>query len=139
MNNPTRRDIYLSFFMFTANMNPDDAEYRKIVINHIKELIAFGYTGFEFPIGTANPKNYHEDIGYYQQLRSEMNLEGLENVKIATNVGATEIFDPSSSNPEQRQQALEYIKSRVDITIALKGEIMMGPSDHSLWWFSYRK
>ncbi|NEN90952.1 MAG: TIM barrel protein [Okeania sp. SIO3H1] len=56
-----------------------------------------------------------------------MDDQGLSDVKISTNVGATRTFDPSSSYPEQRQKALKYLKSRVDITAALRGEIMMGP------------
>ena len=44
------RDIYLSFFMFTTNLKPDGSEYTKVVIQHVKELKKFGYTGFEFPI-----------------------------------------------------------------------------------------
>jgi len=39
-------DIYLSFFMFTTNLKPDDSEYTKVVIQHMKELKKLGYTGF---------------------------------------------------------------------------------------------
>ncbi len=120
-------DIYLSFFMFTTNLRPDNLDYRNVVVKHIKKLQEFGYAGFEFPIAPNEAKNYEKDLSDYTNLRSYLNEQGLENVKIATNVGATRTFDPSSPYPEQQQEALKYLKSRVDITAALGGEIMMGP------------
>ncbi len=120
-------DIYLSFFMFTTDMKPDDLEYRKIVVAHIKKLKTFGYSGFEFPIAPTYPPDYEKDLENYTNLRNYLDSEGLTDIKIATNVGATRTFDPSSSYSEQREAALEYLKSRVDITAALRGEIMMGP------------
>ncbi|MBD2252838.1 sugar phosphate isomerase/epimerase family protein [Nostoc parmelioides] len=124
---PATSDIYISFFMFTTNLRPDDLDYRRIVVAHIKKLQKFGYSGFEFPIAPGLPGNYAQDLENYTNLRHFLDTEGLENVKISTNVGATRTFDPSSNYPEQRQEALEYLKSRVDITAALGGEIMMGP------------
>ncbi|BAB77949.1 sugar phosphate isomerase/epimerase family protein [Anabaena sp. FACHB-709] len=124
---PAKPDIYISFFMFTTNLQPDNLDYRRIVVAHIKKLQTFGYSGFEFPIAPGLPGNYAQDLKNYTNLRHCLDSEGLENVKISTNVGATRTFDPSSSYPEQRQEALEYLKSRVDITAALGGEIMMGP------------
>ena len=128
------KDIYLSFFMFTTNLKPDDSEYTKVVINHMKKLQEFGYTGFEFPIAPPPDPKPPELIEYlkretdnYANLRRAMDDEGLSNVAIATNVGATPTFDPSSDSPEVRNEALEYLKARVDITAALGGEIMMGP------------
>lgn len=124
------RDIYLSFFMFTTNLKPDDSEYTKVVINHMKKLQELGYTGFEFPIAPPPPEgptNYPQEIKNYTNLRRVMDDEGLSDVPIATNVGATPTFDPSSDSPEVRKEALEYLKARVDITAALRGEIMMGP------------
>ncbi|MGB5712284.1 MAG: sugar phosphate isomerase/epimerase family protein [Waterburya sp.] len=120
-------DIYLSFFMFTTDMKPDDAAYRDLVVEHIKQLTAFGYSGFEFPIAPTYAQDYTQDIQNYRDLRDYLDSQGLESVKIATNVGATRTFDPSSPYPQQQQEALRYLKSRVDITAALKGEIMMGP------------
>ncbi|QYX31279.1 sugar phosphate isomerase/epimerase family protein [Sphaerospermopsis torques-reginae] len=128
MNKPAYSpDIYLSFFMFTTDLKPDNLEYRKTVVGHIKELKKFGYTGFEFPIGTSNPENYAQDVENYRNLRQYLDSEGLADIKISTNVGATQTFDPSSSSAKQREAALEYLKSRVDVTAALGGEIMMGP------------
>lgn len=126
-NQPLLPDIYLSFFMFTTNLKPGDLDYRKAIVKHIKKLREFGYTGFEFPIAPGETKNYAKDIDDYRNLRSYMDEQGLEEVKITTNVGATRTFDPSSPYPEQQKEAFEYLKSRVDITAALGGEIMMGP------------
>ncbi|HEY9803418.1 MAG TPA: sugar phosphate isomerase/epimerase family protein [Leptolyngbyaceae cyanobacterium] len=120
-------DIYLSFFLFTTNLNPGDSASRQTVVNHIKELKKFGYTGFEFPIAPNTGKTYEQDLKDYADLRCTLDSQGLEYIKIATNVGATRTFDPSSPYPEQRQAALEYLKSRVDITAALRGKILMGP------------
>ncbi|MDJ0898671.1 MAG: sugar phosphate isomerase/epimerase family protein [Xenococcus sp. MO_188.B8] len=126
-------DIYLSFFMFTTDMKPDDLEYRQIVVAHIKKLKTYGYSGFEFPIAPSfapdygQTPDYAKDLENYTNLRHYLDSEGLADVAIATNVGATRTFDPSAPYPQQRQAALEYLKSRVDITAALRGEIMMGP------------
>ena len=128
MNNPSSLpDIYLSFFMFTTDMKPDNLAYRDMVVAHIKKLTTFGYTGFEFPIAPTYSQDYERDIQNYRDLRHYLDSQGLVDVKIATNVGATRTFDPSSPYPQQREEALEYLKSRVDITAALRGEIMMGP------------
>ena len=120
-------DIYLSFFMFTVDMQPDSLEYRQTVVEHIQQLKAYGYSGFEFPIAPTFSRNYGRDIKSYRQLRAYLDDRGLADVKLATNVGATRTFDPSSPYPQQRQEALKYLQSRVDITAALRGEIMMGP------------
>ena len=128
MSNPSSLpDIYLSFFMFTTDMKPDDVAYRELVVKHIKQLTAFGYSGFEFPIAPTYSQDYAQDIQNYRDLRNYLDDQGLGSVKIATNVGATRTFDPSSPYPQQREEALKYLKSRVDITAALGGEIMMGP------------
>ena len=124
---PRLPDIYLSFFMFTANLKPDDLEYRQVVIQHIKALQKFGYSGFEFHIALGESSNYAEELDKYKALRYGMDAAGLKDVNITTNVGATRKFDPSSSYPQQQKEALEYLQSLVDITAALRGEIMMGP------------
>ncbi len=128
MNNPSSLpDIYLSFFLFAADVKPDDLDYRKMVVEHIKKLTTFGYSGVEFHIVPTDSQNYNQDIQNYSDLRHYLDSQGLADVKIATNVGATRTCYPSSPYPQQRQQALEYLKSRVDITAALRGDIMMGP------------
>ena len=121
------QDVYLSFFMFTTNLKPHDHEYRKRVLKHIKELTQMGYTGFEFPIAPSNNTNYSQEIQDYANLRRFLDDEGFSDVSIATNVGATPSCDPSSFDRGQRKEALEYLKARVDITAALRGEVMMGP------------
>lgn len=120
-------DIYLSFFMFTTDMKPGDPKYRQLVVKHIKQLQTYGYSGFEFPIAPTYTQDYDHDLQNYRDLRTYLDSQGLEKVKIATNVGATRTFDPSSPYPQQQQAALKYLKSRIDITAALRGEIMMGP------------
>ncbi|MFL0706398.1 sugar phosphate isomerase/epimerase family protein [Cylindrospermopsis raciborskii] len=126
------KEIYFSFFMFTSNVKPHDEQYRETVVRHIKELASYGYTGFEFPIAAPNETEhvsakYAEDLVNYTNLRRHLDQQGLSHIKISTNVGVTPTADPSSSNPETQRKALEYLKSRVDITQALGGEIMMGP------------
>ena len=121
------KDIYISFFMFTTNLKPSDSEYRRAIVKHMKELKQYGYTGFEFPIAPDETKEYSKEIEEYAHLRRFMDEEGLDDVKITTNVVTTRTFDPSSPYPGQRQVALEYLKSRVDITAVLGGEIMMSP------------
>lgn len=124
------RDIYLSFFMFTTNLKPDQPKSVEAVIQHMEKLKELGYTGFEFPIAPPpleEPTNYQKEIENYTNLRCAMDNQGLSDVPIATNVGTTERFDPSSDSPEVRQEGLKYLKARVDITAALRGEIMMGP------------
>jgi len=116
--------------MFTTDLKPDNSDYRKTVIKHIKKLQEFGYTGFEFPIAPPPPEsqNYaQDDLENYTQLKSYLDDQGLTEVKFSTNVGATPSFDPSSPDSDKRQEALDYLKSRVDITAALGGNIMMGP------------
>lgn len=125
----TLPDIFLSFFMFTTDMKPDDPDYKKLVVSHIRALQEFGYSGFEFPIKPTFPVNndFVKDVQSYIELRGYLNSEGLGNVKIVTNVGTTRTYDPTSPYSEQREKALAYLKSRVDITAALYGNIMMGP------------
>ncbi|MDJ0569123.1 MAG: sugar phosphate isomerase/epimerase family protein [Pleurocapsa sp. MO_192.B19] len=128
MSKPTSLpDIYLSFFQFSTDMKPDDLAYREIVVKHIKQLTSFGYSGFEFHIAPTSPQNYHQDLQNYSDLRHYLDSQGLEEVKLTTNVGATASCDPSSPDEQKQQQGLEYLKSRVDITAALRGEILMGP------------
>ena len=58
--------------MFTTNLKPDDSEYTKVVIQHMKELKNFGYTGFEFPIAPGDPEDYLQEIENYTNLRWAM-------------------------------------------------------------------
>jgi sugar phosphate isomerase/epimerase len=122
--------IYFSFFMFTADLRPDDREYTKVLVRHIKELQSYGYDGFDVPIAptAANDKDAHEaEVKSYVGLKHALEDAGLGDVKLSTNVAVTRRFDPSSPYRQQREQALAYLRSRVDITAALGGSLMAGP------------
>jgi D-psicose/D-tagatose/L-ribulose 3-epimerase len=121
------RDLYFSFFMFTADLRPDDHEYRKAIIRHIDELTGYGYSGFDVPIAPPRTKDPQSEVESYVRLREALDGAGFEAVPLSTNVGATRRYDPTSEYPEQRRAALGYLKSRVDITAALRGGIMAGP------------
>jgi sugar phosphate isomerase/epimerase len=127
MNSFAAHELYFSFFMFTADLRPDDAEYRKTIIRHIRELTELGYAGFDVPIAPPAAGAFSEDLARYARLRDALDEAGLEAVPLSTNVGATRRFDPTSDYAEQRQAALAYLKSRVDITAVLRGPIMAGP------------
>ena len=51
-----KREIYFSFFMFTADLKPDDASYTEVRINHLEALTKMGYTGFDMHIATPSGK-----------------------------------------------------------------------------------
>jgi hypothetical protein len=55
--------------MFTTNLKPDDSEYTKVVLQHVKELKNFGYTGFEFAIALGEAEDYLQEIENYTKLR----------------------------------------------------------------------
>ena len=121
------RDVYLSFFMFTVNLRPGDAEYAKVIIRHIKKLREIGYMGFDMPIFPNDTRDHQAEVDSYAQLKKALDRAGLQDVGFTTNVAATRTFDPASVYGDQRQVALAYLKSRVDITAALGGTIMAGP------------
>jgi sugar phosphate isomerase/epimerase len=121
------RELYFSFFMFTADLRPDDDQYRKLIIRHIRELTGLGYAGFDVPIAPPRTVDYESELASYASLRRALDEAGFEDVPLTTNVGATRTFDPTSAYQEQREAALEYLKSRVDITATLRGGIMAGP------------
>jgi D-psicose/D-tagatose/L-ribulose 3-epimerase len=121
------RDLYFSFFMFTTDLRPDDHDYRRVIVRHIETLTSHGYTGFDVPIAPPRTPDPVSDIEGYARLRDALDGAGLEHVPLSANVGATRRYDPTSPYREQRQAALVYLKSRVDITAALRGGIMAGP------------
>lgn len=130
MEEARRRDIYFSFFMFTADLRPNDAAYTQVLVRHLQALTEIGYTGFDVHIapGPAHV-DHHAEVESYIGLRRAFDQAGFRDVKFTTNVGTTRSFDPTSPYEEQRKQALSYLKSRVDITSVLGGEntIMSGP------------
>jgi len=130
MEEARRREIYFSFFMFTADLRPNDASYTQVLVRHLKALTEIGYTGFDVHIapGPANV-GHHAEVESYISLKRAFDRAGFRDVKFTTNVGTTRTFDPTSPYEDQRRQALSYLKSRVDITSVLGGEntIMSGP------------
>lgn len=126
------RPIYFSFFMFDSNTRLYDARLRASYLAHMKVLADYGYAGFELHIGRSTEAevaypSYADEVQAYASLRREMDESGLQGLALATNVGATPNLDPSSRDPAVRRAALEFLRSRLDITAALRGEIMMGP------------
>jgi len=129
MNATNKREVFFSFFMFTADLRPQDPSYTRILINHLKALTDMGYDGFDVHIASQPATVDHKlEVESYIGLKRAFDAAGLKGVKFTTNVGTTRIFDPTSPYEEQRGQALSYLKSRVDITRVLGGEsIMSGP------------
>lgn len=121
------RDIYLSFFMFTVNLHPDDPKYTEVVVRHMKELRDIGYAGFDMPVFPDDTGGPEADVPRYEKLRKALDAAGLEDVGLTTNVATTPAYDPTSLIAGEREAALAYLKSRVDITAALRGTIMAGP------------
>ena len=128
-------DLYCSFFMLTVDLKPEDEQSRRAVVGHMKEFAAMGYAGFDLPVsprtapvgGHGGPEVHAREIEEYRELRTAMEAAGLGDIGVTTNVAATTAFDPSSPDAEHRASALDYLKSRVDITAVLGGKIMAGP------------
>jgi sugar phosphate isomerase/epimerase len=128
MGTRSGNQVYFSFFMFTANLQPDDPAAADVWIRHIKTLVDMGYSGFDLPIAPPAGSDPWDDVGAYEQLKARFDRAGLKDVGFTTNVGTTRTFDPTSPYSEQRASALEYLKSRVEITRILGSEsIMAGP------------
>lgn len=129
MSETFKREIYFSLFMFTADLRPDDTRYTRILIDHLKALTDMGYDGFDVHIASQPATVDHKlEVDSYVRLKNAFDDAGLKDTKFTTNVGTTRTFDPTSPYEEQRQQALSYLKSRVDITWVLGGDsIMSGP------------
>jgi D-psicose/D-tagatose/L-ribulose 3-epimerase len=127
METKPARPLLFSFFMFTADLQPDDAEYSKTIIRHMKELVAIGYDGFDLPVAPTALTDPAGEVESYKKLRGRLDDAGLQHIRLTTNVAATRTFDPSSSFAEQRALGLKYLKSRIDITKALRAEVLAGP------------
>jgi sugar phosphate isomerase/epimerase len=121
------RDVLFSFFMFTTDLQPGDPEYARRIVAHMKELCDIGYDGFDLPIAPSATSEHRNEVERYERLRQALDNAGLKDVRVTTNVFATRTFDPSSPYKEQREIALGYLKSRVEITKALRGDVMAGP------------
>jgi len=124
-----KREIYFSFFMFTADLRPDDPAYTRILVDHLQALTAMGYDGFDVHIAPpSGPVDHRREVDAYAALKQTFADAGLRDLRFTTNVGTTQTFDITSPDAEQRRQALAYLESRVDITRVLGGaSIMSGP------------
>lgn len=129
MNANFKRDVFFSFFMFTADLRPQDSRYTQTLIGHLKALTDMGYDGFDVHIAAQPATVDHKlEVEHYAGLKKAFDEAGLAEAKFTTNVGTTRTFDPTSPYEEQRRQALSYLKSRVDITRVLGSDsIMSGP------------
>jgi sugar phosphate isomerase/epimerase len=124
------RTILFSLFMFTVDMRPDDPAYTPTLIGHLKALTEMGYHGFDLPIPPRDTLDHAPEIESYRRLKQAFDKAGLQDTIFTTNVGATKRFDPTSHDPAVRKQALDYLKSRVDMTAILGGRkdsVMAGP------------
>ncbi|MEJ2317651.1 MAG: sugar phosphate isomerase/epimerase [Gammaproteobacteria bacterium] len=95
-------------------------------------MAEMGYSGFELHIGREPETEkafptYEEEIAAYSAFRQQLDDAGLEDIRLATNVGGSPGLDPSSPDKHIEAAGLAFLKSRVDITAALGGDIMMGP------------
>jgi D-psicose/D-tagatose/L-ribulose 3-epimerase len=127
MSTPSEPPYYLSFFLFTTDPQPTDPAARTRLLAQVKELVAMGYAGFELPIPPSDMGDPQGEVEAYRQLRQDLDAEGFGAVALTTNVAATPAYDPTSEDPTVRQASLAYLKSRVEITAALRGTLMMGP------------
>jgi len=127
MESHRRHPILFSFFMFTADLRPDDATYSETIIRHMKALVDMGYAGFDLPVAPTSLDDPAAEIESYKRLRGRLDAAGLGNIQLTTNVAVTKTFDPSSPYAEQRALALKYLKSRIDITEALRATALAGP------------
>jgi sugar phosphate isomerase/epimerase len=127
MTNRPEPRFYLSFFLFTTDPQPGDPAARELLLSQVRELVAMGYRGFELPIPPSGMDDPEAEVQAYRQLRQALDAEGFEAVALTTNVAATPDFDPTSADAAVRERALAYLRSRVEITAALRGTVMMGP------------
>jgi sugar phosphate isomerase/epimerase len=130
MTDRVTNEIYFSFFMFTADLKPNDESYTNVLIGHLRHLQEIGYKGYDVHIASGPPGLSHEEeVKSYERLKRAFDKAGLRDAKFTTNVGTTRTFDPTSPFKEQRERAQAYLKSRVDITRVLggNGSIMAGP------------
>src|SRR3954452_1034097 len=94
----------------------------------MQELVAAGYDGFDLPVAPpGGPVDHAREVEAHLELRRAIEEAGLGGAGITTNVAATSLFDPTSPDADRRAAALDYLRSRVDITAALGGEVMAGP------------
>ena len=104
----TRPEVFFSFFMFTADLQPDNPAYTEVIARHMRELSSYGYDGFDLPIAPTSATDHRAEIQSYVNLRHRLEDLDLGEVRITTNVATTRRFDPTSPHREQRDAALSY-------------------------------
>jgi sugar phosphate isomerase/epimerase len=120
-------DLYFSFFMFGVDLRPGDDAAAQTIVRHIEKLLELGYAGFDLPIAPTATHDHAAEVERYAELKRALDAAGLGDVPFTTNVATTRTFDAASPYAEQRDLALAYLKSRVDITELLGASIMAGP------------
>lgn len=120
-------DFYLSLFLFTADLNLADGAARRRLVQRLQAIAALGYGGVELPIAATDLVDPQQELAWHRQLRDELEASGCGALAVSTNVAATARFDPTAADAAVRAGALAYLRSRVEITAALGGTLMMGP------------
>ena len=79
MSAASRREIYFSFFMFTADLRPEDANYTQVLVDHLKALTDMGYDGFDMHIA-SRPENvdHKREVKSYVVLKKAFDAAGLK-------------------------------------------------------------
>src|SRR5580704_14115975 len=69
MNETFERDIFFSFFMFTADLKPEDSRYTRVLVDHLKALTDMGYDGFDVHIASQPATvDHHLEVESYAGL-----------------------------------------------------------------------
>ena len=73
MSGPADRDVYLSLFMFTVDLQPGNAAYTKVIARHMKRLIELLRARSRSPQAT----NDHEsELRRYVEFKRALDEEG---------------------------------------------------------------
>lgn len=62
-------EIFLSFFMFTADLRPEDASSAAAIARHMGALRDMGYDGFDLPIAPRPTADHAAEVDAYRRLR----------------------------------------------------------------------
>ena len=97
MSPESKREIYFSFFMFTADLRPEEPHYTRVLVDHLRALSKMGYDGFDLHIAVRPASvDHQQEVDDYVRLKHAFDEAGLVQMKFATNVGTTPYFDPTS-------------------------------------------
>ena len=95
----TRPEVYFSFFMFTADLRPDDAAYTEVIARHIRELSALGYDGLR-PADRADPARPPRRAAELRRPQARARGPAAwASVRITTNVATTRHVRPDLGRP----------------------------------------